>query len=179
MTPARLLSSRALLVLGMLLVNECATAQSCDLSQSLFPAHPSDTDTIEIAKYGGYPSGRAVVAIDASGSIIVLPWRQCADQIKHGRADPSEFDKFLAQVAHAIETVRNQPSRPDPSTNSELLEIIIGGRIEGLCLSHVDGVDVDVTLFVKGVTSHYPCVTGELLVFGQELLRFGFDAVEN
>jgi len=163
----------------MLLVGQCAAAQGCDPSQSQFPAPQSDTDTIEIASYGGFPSGRAVVSIDASGRIIVLPSRQCTAQIKHGRADPSKFAEFLAHAMHAIETVGNQPPRPDPSTSAELLETIKSGRIEGLCLSNVDGVDVDVTLFVKGAKSYYPCVTGELLVFGQELLRFAFAAVEN
>lgn len=90
-----------------------------------------------------------------------------------GLASPESADEFRG----ALESVRNQPPRPVVPNEHPVSEIIREGRLEPLCQSPEDGVDLDVTLYTDGSKEHYTCVTGALLRFGDSVLKRAFDAV--
>ena len=90
-----------------------------------------------------------------------------------GLASPESADEFRG----ALESVRNQPPRPVVSDEHPVSEIIREGRLEPLCQSPEDGVDLDVILYTDGSKEHYTCVTGALLRFGDSVLKRAFDAV--
>jgi hypothetical protein len=160
---------KLLLCVFLMVVPRLSSAQTCDVQLSRFPEPSAGVDAVEVLTYGGI-GGRILVSVDASGRVALLNWGQCPDQTKVGSIGGPAFDVFLEAAVRAIESVRSQPARPNESLE-DLLAIIEKGRMEPLCLSLQDGVDVDVTLYIRGSKERYSCVTGALLEFGRQLLN--------
>ena len=167
------------LVVGCLtLMPQLSHAQACDVWQRF--AEPSaETDVIEVLSSGGYgpQAGRTLVSVDAAGRIALLGRGQCPDRTLVGHLETPTFEELGEELQRAIESVRGQPPRPVVSAEHSAIEIIREGRIEPLCQSPADGVDVDVTLYRRGSKEHYRCVTGALLRFGDRVLDLIADAL--
>jgi hypothetical protein len=117
------------------------------------------------------------VRVDMSGQIVWLGHGQCADRTLVGRLVTPTFGDLADELRRAVDSIRSQPSRPFVSAAHPFSEIIREGRIEPLCQSPEDGVDVDVILYHDGSKEHYTCVTGPLLRFGENVLRLVADAI--
>ena len=171
--------ARLLVACAIFVVPRVSWAQSCAWDR--FPEPAANTDVIEVLRHGGYGpppfAGRTLVSIDASGRVRLLRIGQCPDRTLVGRLEAPTFAKLVDEMRDAIESVRNQPPRPFVSEVHPLLEIIREGRMEPLCTSPTDGIDVDVTLYLNGSKEHYPCVTGALLRFGERVLKLVSDAI--
>jgi hypothetical protein len=158
-------------------VPQVSRAQGCE-GENL-PAPSADVDVIEVLRYGGYgpPAGRTLVRVDVSGQILWLARGQCPDRTLVGRLATPTFDDLEDEFRRAVASIRSQPPRPLVSDAHSLAEVIREGRMEPLCLSPLDGVDLDVTLYHDGSKEHYKCVTGALLRFGEHMLRLVPDAI--
>ena len=152
-------------------------AQGCDW-QSL-PDPSADVDTIEVLTYAGYGppgEGRTLVRLDASGRTAWLA-KGCPDGTLVGQLATRTFGELLEEFERALESIRGQPRRPSVSEEHPFAEIVREGRMEPLCQSPFDGVDLDVTVYHDGSKEHYKCVTGALLRFGEKVLRLVPDAI--
>jgi hypothetical protein len=158
---------------------QLSRAQSCEWDR--FAEPPADADVIEVSRRGGYGpapfSGRTLVSVEASGRIALLAVGQCPDRTLVGRVERAVFEALVDELGQALTSVRSQPPRPMVSADHPFEEIIREGRVEPLCQSPVDGVDVDVTLYRAGSKEHHECVTGALLRFGENVLRLVSDSI--
>ena len=167
--------ARLLVVCAIFVVPQVSWAQSCEWDR--FPEPAANTDVIEVLRHGGYGpppfAGRTLVSLDASGRVLLLRLGQCPDRTLVGRLEAPAFAELVDEMRAAMESVRNQPPRPIVSR----AEIFREGRMEPLCTSPTDGIDVDVTLYLHGSKEHYQCVTGALLRFGERVLKLVSDAI--
>jgi hypothetical protein len=82
-----------LLLACSVLVPQLSRAQACEWDR--FPEPPAGVDVIEVLRHGGYPTGRTLVSVDASGSIVLLARGQCPDQALRGRLATPTFDELV------------------------------------------------------------------------------------
>lgn len=166
-----------LLLAGLVSVSQRSHAQGCEWEG--LPVPPSDVEVIEVHRYGGYgpPAGRTLVRIDSSDQTVWVPHGRCPDRALAGRLATFSFDDLEGEFRRAVESNRSQPPRSFVSDENPISEIIREGRIEPLCRSPEDGVDLDVTFYSDGMKEHYGCVTGALLRFAADVLRTVPDAI--
>ena len=166
-----------LLFACLVFVPHISRAQGC--AWESLPDPPVGVDTIEVLTYAGFPppgEGRTLVRIDASGRTAWLA-KKCPDGTLFGHLATPTFDELFEEFERALESVRGQPPRPFISDEHPLAEILREGRMEPLCQSPHDGVDLDVTVYHDGSKERYKCVSGALLRFGQKVLRLVPDAI--
>lgn len=158
-------------------VPQVSRAQGCEW-QSL-PTPSADVEVIEVLRYGGYGplAGRTLVRVDVSGQTVWLARGRCPDRTLIGRLATLTFADLEDELRRAVESIRSQPPRPFVSDEHPFTAIVREGRMEPLCQSLEDGVDLDVTLYHDGSKQHYRCVTGALLRFGEHVLRLVPDAI--
>ena len=166
-----------LLFACLMFMPQLSRAQGCEWEG--LPAPSVDVQVIEVLRSGGYgpQAGRSVVRIDASGQIVWLSRGQCPDRILVGRMTTPTFADLMDQFRRAVDSIRSQPPRPFVSDEDPFTEILREGRMEPLCQSPEDGVDLDIALYHDGSREHYKCVTGALLQFGEHVFRLVPDAI--
>jgi hypothetical protein len=170
---------RLQLTLALLACLICAPLPSHAQTWDGFAEPPEGTDVIEVHRYGGFGpgAGGTLVSIDAAGRAAVLAPGQCPDEALVGRLSTPTFDDIRGELERAVASVRGQPARS--VTDASIADIVREGRLEPLCLSPLDGVDMHVTLYSSGSKQQYKCVTGALQRFGESLLNRVFDAVSS
>lgn len=153
-------------------------AQGCEWQN--LPEPSAEVEVIEVLRYGGGigpPAGRSLARVDASAQIVWLAHGRCPDRTLGGRLATVSFTALEKQFRGAVESIRSQPARPSVYDAQTLAAIVREGRLEPLCQSSEDGVDVDVTLYHGGSREHYKCVSGALLRFGENVIRLVSDSI--
>jgi hypothetical protein len=166
-----------LLCACLVFVPHLSRAQGCEWAR--LPDPSAGVDAIEVLTYAGYGppgEGRTLVRVDASGRTAWLA-KRCPDGTLVGHLATPTFDELSEEFERALESIRGQPPRPFVSDEHPFAEILREGRMEPLCQSPYDGLDLDVIVYHDGSKEHYKCVTGALLRFGQKVLRLVPDAI--
>lgn len=164
-------------IASICLVSQFASAQGCETSLSDFSDPIQGHDTIHVRGFGGYPSSRLTASIDETGAVAYQEDGQCLVR-KAGAVEPVRFQELLIELREALEDVRSQAERPNPSSLNEISELIRAGRIEPYCMSGWDGYDIEISSFVAGEREVHSCVTGALREFGHLVLQTIIDAAE-
>ena len=167
----------AVFITVLCLAPMASRSQECERSIAGFPEPSAERDSIFVKREGGRPHTLVAAAIDEFGKVSYFRNGGCLVQSDAGAIEASEFATLLNEFRQALEQLRRQPPNPTPTTLQQILAILERGRLEPTCMSHLDGIDVEISAIVSGNEVTLPCVTGPLKDFGYSVLRTATNAV--